>query len=296
MKVLLAVDGSHSAWHALAEALRLLQLRESEVHVIAVATPPVMVAQTVEFVLLEMGEQRRRWAEALLESAARALEAGGVCAVTALREGDPANEILAYAEATRPDIIVLGSHGHGPLGRLALGSVSDAVAHRWAGAVMVVRPSAVVVPAANEYRQVRDVMTPKPVCAQVDDRIDLVASMMKANDTGFIPVMDGETLVGVVTDRDLAVRALAEGRDPSVVPVGSVCSRNPAWASPEMPVVEAVTLMERRRIRRLVVMDGSRVVGVLSLGDIAETEHLAADHALVEISRSPKTTAHRAAG
>lgn len=71
-----------------------------------------------------------------------------------------------------------------------------------------------------------------------------------------------------------------------------VCSRDPAWVPPDMPVAEAVGLMERRQIRRLVVMDGHALVGVVSLGDLAETDHRAADHALSAISRSMKTLAH----
>lgn len=295
MKILLAVDGSRCAWHALAEATRLLPLRDAEVHVIAVASTRAPLVETADFVLVEIAEQHRLEARDRLDAAVKALASAGVRATKAFRVGDPAREILAYADAFRPDLVVLGSHGHGPLGRLALGSVSDAVAHRWPGAVMVVRPSASAAPVSDEHRRVGELMTPEPVCAQAGDRIDVVAARMKANDTGFIPVLDGEALIGVVTDRDLVVRVLAEGRDPGGLTVGDVCSRDAAVVAPEMPVVEAVALMEGRRIRRLVVMDGRRVVGVLSLGDLAETEHRAADHALVEISRSPKTMAHRVA-
>ena len=296
MKVLLAVDGSDTAWHALGEALRLLPLRQAEVLVIAVAEPPALppgAALAAAPLRLEVLGQRKLEARHRLEAATRALEAAGVAASTVFREGDPAEEILACATEVQPDLIVLGSHGYGAFKRLVLGSVSDAVAHRWGGAVMVVRPPASSPSGARDERTVRSVMTRSPVCAQAQERVDVVAAAMKANDTGFIPVLDGGRLVGVVTDRDLALRVLAERGDPGAVAVGEVCTPDPAWVAPEMPVTEAVMLMERRRIRRLVVMAGHEVVGVVSLGDLAETDHRAADHALVEISRSPKTLAHR---
>lgn len=292
MKVLLAVDGSRCAWHALAEALRILPLTRAEVHVIAVANTQAMLAQTAEFVMIEMAEQQRLETQDRLDAAAKALEAGGVHATKAFRVGEPAREILAYAEAIHPDLIVIGSHGHGVFGRLTLGSVSDAIAHHWPGAVMVVRPPAVAIPTSDDTREVSAVMTRKPACAQAGQPVDDVAALMKEHDTGFVPVMDGDTLVGVLTDRDLALRVLAERRDPAAVTAGEVCTREPAWVAPDMPVPEAVALMERRRIRRLVVKEGHRVVGVMSLGDLAETDHRAADHALAEISRSPKTMAH----
>lgn len=297
MKVLIAVDGSTCAWHALAEAMRLLPLAGAEVHVIGVARPYTPLAMSPlampgEFVLAELAAQHRAEAQVRVDAAVRALAAGGVGATGVLRDGDPAGSIVAYADFFRPDLVVVGSHGHGALGRLVLGSVSDAVAHRWPGAVMVVRPDASAVPAAARSRDVASVMTRSPVCAQARDPVAVVAAMMRQHDIGFVPVLEGDALVGVVTDRDLALRVVADRHDPARLRVREACSPEPAWIAPEAPLVEAVRLMERRRVRRLVVMAGRTVVGVLSLGDLAQTEHRAADHALVEISRSPQTTAH----
>jgi CBS domain-containing protein len=293
MKILLALDGSDTAWHALSEALRILPMQAAEVVVIAVAEFSSLPSDGIGFGTEDIIGHRKAEVSLRAEAARGALEAAGVQASTILREGDAADEILACADELRPDLIVVGSHGYGAFKRLVLGSVSDVVAHRWTGAVMVVRPPATAVDIGHA-RKVESVMTRNPSCAQIHERVDAVAGLMEAHDTGFIPILDGDRLVGVVTDRDLAIRVLAARFHPGGVSVGEVCTYDPAWVAPEMPLSEAVTLMERRRVRRLVVMEGPKVVGVVSLGDLAETYEKAADHALVSISRSPKTLAHRA--
>ncbi len=145
MKIMLATDGSASARHALNEALRLLSVRGAQVAVVAV-TPPIGLEPmagmapypAVTVAPLPDVEDTRQH----LEDARHALEAAGVHPLLLSKTGDPATQIVEAAKAFDADILVLGSHGRGALGRLVLGSVSDAVAHHWAGATLIVHPPA----------------------------------------------------------------------------------------------------------------------------------------------------------
>lgn len=290
MRVLLAADGSDCSWYALEEALRTLPLTTAEVHVISVA-PPTPVLGRVEQDMLTL----RRAADLArddLDAAVRALAAGGVRAVGQVRVGDAAQEILAAARELRPDFIVMGCHGRGSVERFMIGSVSNTVVNQWEGAVIVVRKPANARPRST-MRCVSAVMTREPYCAELYQPVQEVAAVMAAQDTGFVPVLRDGKLAGVITDRDIVVRVLATGTDPAHTPVCVAASAEVIWVTPEMPVDEAVRLMELHQIRRVVVMDGERVAGVVSLGDLAEAVPETAEHALVEISKSPKTLAHQ---
>jgi CBS domain-containing protein len=116
---------------------------------------------------------------------------------------------------------------------------------------------------------IRDVMTHDPVTVQDTATITEAAAAMKANDVGDVLVMQDGSLAGVVTDRDIVVRAIADGRDPQSTPVREVCSRDLVTITPDASVDDAVQLMRERAIRRLVVSDGSRPEGVVSIGDLA---------------------------
>jgi CBS domain-containing protein len=117
--------------------------------------------------------------------------------------------------------------------------------------------------------------------------------MMAEADVGALPVLRDGRLVGIITDRDLVVRALAKDADPATATVGHFCSRGPAVGSPAMPVAEAVKLMEDRKIRRLPVVEGGHLVGIVALGDLAEAMPRRAEAVLVEISKSPSTLSHQ---
>ncbi|MGE5288710.1 MAG: CBS domain-containing protein [Micromonosporaceae bacterium] len=133
--------------------------------------------------------------------------------------------------------------------------------------------------------KVRDVMTGVPVMLQQDDSLTQAARRMRDHAVGCVLVADGSRLRGLVTDRDIVVRAIAESRDPARVSVGEVCSGNLAWVSPDDDVDEAVTMMRRRAVRRLPVVEEDRAVGIVSLGDLA----LGGDEsaALADISAAP---------
>jgi CBS domain-containing protein/nucleotide-binding universal stress UspA family protein len=290
MRVLLAADGSDCSWYALEEALRTLPLATAEVCVVTVA-PPTPVLGVVEQDVLTL-RRASELAQDDMNAAVRALAAGGVRARGLVRVGDAAQEILIAAREVRPDIIVMGCHGRGAVDRFMVGSVSNTVVNQWEGSVLVVRKPAGV-SARGVRRTVASVMTPAPLCAGLYQSVDDVAELMAENDTGFVPVLRDGKLAGVITDRDIVCRVLALKADPARTPVCQAATADVIWVTPEMPVDEAVRLMELNRIRRVVVMDGERVAGVVSLGDLAEALPETAEHALVEISKSPKTMAHR---
>jgi CBS domain-containing protein len=109
-----------------------------------------------------------------------------------------------------------------------------------------------------------DVQTVSP-----DDTIEEAAQEMRDGDFGLVPVVEDEELVGVVTDRDIAIRAVAEGRDPSTL-VREVMSEGVVWASEDDSIEDAARIMSDHQIRRLPIVDADqRLVGIVSLGDFA---------------------------
>jgi CBS domain-containing protein len=106
-----------------------------------------------------------------------------------------------------------------------------------------------------------------PASASIMD----AARTMKDNDIGNIVVMDGGRLCGILTDRDIVVRGIAEGSDPNKLTVDDICSDDVASVSPTDEVAAAIRLMREKAIRRLPVVDDGRPVGIVSLGDLAQT-------------------------
>ncbi|MET9905416.1 CBS domain-containing protein [Streptomyces sp. NPDC006476] len=131
---------------------------------------------------------------------------------------------------------------------------------------------------------VREVMTPGVVAVRPDASLVEAAQLMRAQDIGDVVVADGQRIVGVLTDRDITVRAVAEGVDPLTVSAGSVCTPDPVMVAPDDPVEAAVALMRTHAVRRLPVVENGLPVGVVTLGDLAEAED--PDSALAEISRA----------
>ena len=118
--------------------------------------------------------------------------------------------------------------------------------------------------------RVADVMTRHPEIVRPDATVVQAATMMRAMDVWAVPVCDGARLVGMVTDRDIAVRSTADGRDPQTTYVRDVMSPGIAWASEDDPVEQAARIMKEHRIRRLPIVDERKnLVGIVSLGDLA---------------------------
>jgi len=119
----------------------------------------------------------------------------------------------------------------------------------------------------------RDIMTKDPVCCLTGDTTQHAAQLMKQYNTGVIPVvasMENKRLAGIITDRDLAVRVVANERDPARTTIESVMSQPPVACSPDDPWHRAVEIMEQRRLRRVPVTDRTgRIVGIVSQADVA---------------------------
>lgn len=122
--------------------------------------------------------------------------------------------------------------------------------------------------------KVREAMAKTISCAAPRDTIQHVAELMKQEDTGFIPVVDGEVLMGVVTDRDIVIRCLAEGhQDPVHETVEHVMSRDVQTVSPDDELETAARTMAGEEIRRLAVVERGNLVGVLSHGNVVQATH-----------------------
>ena len=117
---------------------------------------------------------------------------------------------------------------------------------------------------------IRDVMTPNPRYVSPDDSLQSAAQIMGDEDTGAVPVCDNGRAVGIITDRDIVIRAIAEGQ--AGRPVRDIATREVISASPDMSTREAAELMSDHQVRRLPVVDGGRLVGIVSLGDLAVKE------------------------
>ncbi len=118
---------------------------------------------------------------------------------------------------------------------------------------------------------IRDVMTPNPRTVSPGESIQSAARIMRDEDTGAVPVVDNGRPVGIVTDRDIVIRAVADGGQMSS-PVSSIVSGSIVCASPEMSTREASELMSEHQVRRLPVVENERLVGIVSIGDLAVKE------------------------
>ncbi|HSB02347.1 MAG TPA: CBS domain-containing protein [Anaerolineales bacterium] len=119
-----------------------------------------------------------------------------------------------------------------------------------------------------------EIMTPQVEVIQPDDTLQAAAKKMRDRNIGFLPVCDGETLMGVLSDRDITIRALADGMDVNVMLARDLMTAPAIYCFEDQDVSEAARIMAENQIRRLVVLsrDDKRLVGVVSLGDLARSE------------------------
>jgi len=125
-------------------------------------------------------------------------------------------------------------------------------------------------------------MTREPRTVEADATVADAARQMREGDIGDVVVTREGSVEGIVTDRDIVIRAVAEGRDPDSTPVGEVASKNVTSLAPEQSLDEAVSTMREQDIRRIPVVKDGRPVGILSLGDVAVERE--PDSALADIS------------
>jgi CBS domain-containing protein len=119
-------------------------------------------------------------------------------------------------------------------------------------------------------KSVQDAMTSNPCTIDADQTVSYAARMLKDENVGLAPVVEGQRLVGTLTDRDIVTRVVAEGRDPQSVAVREVASTDVVTIDPQQDLDEALRLMASNQIRRLpVVEEDGRLVGVLAQADVA---------------------------
>lgn len=123
------------------------------------------------------------------------------------------------------------------------------------------------------HHNVQEAMTSNPATVEPGTPAQDAARLMRDEDAGIIPIVEGERLVGVITDRDLALQVVAEGRDAST-PVGEIASKDLVTIDPQQSLEEAARLMAEHQVRRLPVCEeDGRLVGILAQADVAQSGH-----------------------
>lgn len=134
-------------------------------------------------------------------------------------------------------------------------------------------------------QQVKEVMTTRPITLDRDASLVEAARVMRDRGIGDVIVVEGDDAEGIVTDRDIVIRGVAEGADPNTTRVEQVVSGDLTSVAPDDPVERAIELMREKAVRRLPVLEGGKPVGVVSLGDLAL--HQDAGSVLAHISDEP---------
>lgn len=134
-------------------------------------------------------------------------------------------------------------------------------------------------------QKIEEVMTRSPRVLDASATVEEAARCMSTDDIGDVIVREGDKVCGIVTDRDIAIRVIAEGRSPSSTKLGEICSKDLITLSPTDSIDEAVRLMRERAIRRIPVVQDGQAVGVVSIGDLAID--LDRSSALADVSAAP---------
>ena len=135
-------------------------------------------------------------------------------------------------------------------------------------------------------KRVSEAMTADPVTISRSNSVIEAARLMESADVGSVPVVDGGTPVGILTDRDIAIRVVAHGMDPSGTQVGEIATAQPYYVHPEQDLDEALELMAYRKVRRLPVVDDGQLVGMLAQADVVhEAKEKKAAQVIEEISQ-----------
>jgi CBS domain-containing protein len=134
-------------------------------------------------------------------------------------------------------------------------------------------------------QSIREVMTADPRTVSTDATLQDAAREMKNDDIGAVLVEDKGSVAGILTDRDIVVRAIAEGRDPSSTKVGDVASRDVTTLTPDSSVEDAIRIVREQHVRRIPVVQDGRPAGIVSIGDLAIERDT--DSALADISAAP---------
>jgi CBS domain-containing protein len=134
-------------------------------------------------------------------------------------------------------------------------------------------------------QSIREVMTSDPRTVRPDATLQDAAREMSSGDIGAVLVEDNGNVAGILTDRDIVVRAIAEGRDPSSTKVADVASRDVKTLTPDSSVEDAIRIVREQNVRRIPVVQDGRPAGIVSIGDLAIERDT--DSALADISSEP---------
>jgi CBS domain-containing protein len=137
----------------------------------------------------------------------------------------------------------------------------------------------------TQHKTVQDVMTRDPITLPPSTSLVDAAKTMRDMGIGVVVVADGDGLIGIVTDRDIVVRGLADDCDPHTTTLMDISSRELTTVSPDEPIETAVRLIREHAIRRLPVVSRGRVVGIVTLGDLALERD--PNSALADVSAAP---------
>jgi len=119
-------------------------------------------------------------------------------------------------------------------------------------------------------KTIRDLMTKDPCTIDADKPVAYAAKMMRDEDVGLAPIVEGEKLIGTLTDRDIAIRVVAEGKDPQTTTVREVATTSVVTVDPDQDLDEALRLMAKNQVRRLpVVEEDGKLAGVVAQADVA---------------------------
>ena len=129
---------------------------------------------------------------------------------------------------------------------------------------------------------VSQAMTSSPRSIERSESVVQAARLMASEDVGSLPVVEGDQLVGIVTDRDLVLQVLAKDLDPTKVTISEVASEDPVVAKPDEPLDAALQRMAQEQVRRLPVVDDGRLVGILAQADVAREARPASTGEMVE--------------
>jgi CBS domain-containing protein len=131
---------------------------------------------------------------------------------------------------------------------------------------------------------IRDVMTEDPTTVEASATLREAAELMAREDIGDVLVVENGELQGIVTDRDIVVKGIAEGKDPEDTSVREVAATDPATVGPDDSVDDAIKLVKEKDVRRIPVVEDGKPVGILSLGDLARVAD--GESALADISEA----------
>jgi CBS domain-containing protein len=135
---------------------------------------------------------------------------------------------------------------------------------------------------------IREVMTPDPRTVEPDATVTEAARVMSQDDIGAVLVTEQGRVSGILTDRDIVVRGVAEGRDPEATRVSEVCTSDPVTLTVDQSVEDAIRLVREQDVRRIPVVQDGRPAGIVSIGDLAIERD--PDSALADLSSEPSTS------